>query len=91
MRIKPFVICIISVIMMIALAAHAPTVPQVSQAVEGKDNISNQTELLLSGQTGSFNLFTLSGPEEAQSSVRRPTTLIPDRPAVRSPFQPSWR
>jgi len=90
MRIKPFVICIVSVIMMIALAAHAPTVPQVSQAVEGKDNIGNETELLLSSQNSSFNLFTLSGPE-TQFSVRRPTTLIPDRPTVRSPFQPSWR
>ena len=91
MRIKSFVMCIISVIMMIALVAHAPTVPQVSQPVEGNDGVGNQTELLLSGQAGSLNLFTLSGPEEAQSSLRRPITLIPDRPTVRSPFQPSWR
>ncbi len=88
MKIKSLVICIVSLVMMIALAAHAPTAPQVSQAA--KDNMANETELLPFNQAGSFDIFTLSGPE-TQFSVRRPTTMIPDRPAVRSPYQPSWR
>jgi len=90
MKRVPLVIGIVSVIMVIALAAHAPTVPQVSQVVEARNDVGNETDLLLSSETGSFDLFTLSEPE-IHLSVRRPTTLIPDRPGVRSPFQPSWR
>jgi len=80
---------IISVVMIISLAAHAPTARHLNSVVEAKNNISSDTELLLSDQVDLLNLFTLSG-SDTQFSVRKPTTRIPGRPVVRSPFQPSW-
>lgn len=97
----PLVIGVVSVVMVVALAAHAPTASPISRAVEAADNIDNQTD----SQNSFFDPFTLTGayvPQgnsstvipsglEKQFSVRRPPTRIPDRPAVRSPFQPSWQ
>jgi len=105
MKSVPLVIGIVSVVMVVALAAHAPTASPISQAVETTDNMNNQTDELVFSKNSFFDPFTLTGayaPQgdsstvipsglETQSPVRRPPTWIPDRPAVRSPFQPSWR
>jgi len=103
MKSVPLVIGIVSVIMVVALAAHAPTASPISQAVEATDNMDNQTDELVSNQDSFFDPFTLTGAYVVQGNsstvtlsglemqIRRPSTWIPDRPAVRSPFQPSWR
>jgi len=105
MKSVTLVVGIVSVIMVVALAAHAPTASPISQAVGTTDNMNSQTDELVVSQNSFFDPFTLTGayvPQgdssavipsglETQFPVRRPPTRIPDRPAVRSPFQPSWR
>ena len=101
MKSVPLVVGIVSVIMVVALAAHAPTTSPISQAAKAVDNMNSRTDEVNVNQDTFFDPFTLTGvyvPEGNSSNValsgmqvRKPPTRIPNRPVVRSPFQPSWR